>query len=616
MNRKIVIILLAAVITSGTCLAQMGNTAALPPSAAGTVHPSPYNFPGTQFPRIEADNKVTFQFNAPNAQTVQVAIAGTAYNMVKGSDGVWTYTTPEPQDLGYHNYWMVVDGAVVVNPLTNAFIGYSHMCNGFEVPDPNGGFYELKDVPHGNVLIKNYYAKSINQWRHIFVYTPPQYDKDTTTRYPVLYLQHGGGEDERVWIEMGRTNIILDNLLAEGKCEPFIVVMETSAVGGAGGMRRGGGGGGMMGGGRGGAAGRGGAMGAVAPPAGADAGRGMGMGAGRGAGAGRGMGGGMMGGGMMGGAGGPPGGAYGQLMVNDLIPWVDANFRTLSDQPHRAMAGLSMGSMQTRTVTLAFPDKFSAMGLFSGSTISMSDVSAIPDFKDKFKLVFMSFGSREPGAARLQSATNTLKEAGVNAVYYISPLTAHEFQSWRRSLKEFSMLLFKEGSSSSSTPAATANKFALRVDCGSSQPYKDKLGNVWAADQESGTGNTWGANYGSTMDRSGLGVTGTDIAPIYETERYSMDSYKFTVPNGKYTVRLHFAETYEGITGPGERVFSVSLQGKEVLKDLDPFKDTGGFMKPLVKEFKDVSVDNGQIVIGFTPNIENPQICGIEILAE
>ncbi len=131
-------------------------------------------------------------------------------------------------------------------------------------------------------------------------------------------------------------------------------------------------------------------------------------------------------------------------MVNDLIPWVDSNFRTLSDQPHRAMAGLSMGSMQTRTVTLAFPDKFSAMGLFSGSTISINDVNSIPDFKDKFKLVFMSFGSREGGAARLKPATDALKEVGVNAVYYISPLTAHEFQTWRRSLYQFSQLLFQD----------------------------------------------------------------------------------------------------------------------------------------------------------------------------
>src|SRR5512143_2753743 len=203
------------------------------------AHPSPYNFPGVQYPRIEEDSRVTFRFNAPSAQKVQVALVTSGsnslqplpYDMVKGDDGVWTYTTKEPQSPGYHNYWMLVDGAIVLDPGTNAFIGYSHMCNGFEIPEPGVTYYDLKDVPHGNVLIKNYYAKSINSWRRIFVYTPPDYGMNAKARYPVLYLQHGGGEDERVWIEMGRTNLILDNLLAEGRITPFIVVMETSAVG-------------------------------------------------------------------------------------------------------------------------------------------------------------------------------------------------------------------------------------------------------------------------------------------------------------------------------------------------------------------------------------------------
>jgi hypothetical protein len=144
--------------------------------------------------------------------------------MVKGDDGVWSYTSA-PQSPGYHNYWMLVDGAVVVDPATNAFMGYGHMCNGFEIPEPGVDFYELKDVPHGNVVIKNYFSKTADSWRRIFVYTPPNYDASPKTRYPVLYLQHGGGEDQRAWIEMGRTNLILDNLLAAGKIKPFIVVM-------------------------------------------------------------------------------------------------------------------------------------------------------------------------------------------------------------------------------------------------------------------------------------------------------------------------------------------------------------------------------------------------------
>jgi enterochelin esterase-like enzyme len=293
------------------------------------------------------------------------------------------------------------------------------MCNGFEIPDPDGSFYALKDVPHGHVMIENYNSGMAKSWRHIFVYLPPDYDKKTKTRYPVLYLQHGGGEDERVWIEMGRTNLILDNLIAEGKVKPFIVVMETSAVGAARPVvpgppapRP--------------AAPAAGAPGAGAPGTGAPRG---GAGAGAAAGAGR-----------AGGIGGPGGGAYGQLMVNDLIPWVDKNFRTLTDQKNRAMAGLSMGGMQTRTVTLANLDKFAYIGLFSGGTIAPADVSD----KSKVKLVFMSYGSREGGSANVKSAADVLQQAGIKTVSYISPLTAHEWQSWRRSLREFAQLLFKD----------------------------------------------------------------------------------------------------------------------------------------------------------------------------
>jgi enterochelin esterase family protein len=321
------------------------------------------------------------------------------------------------------------------------------MCNGFEVPEPGVTWYDTKDVPHGNVLIKNYWAKSTNQWRHIYMYTPPGYDKDTTTRYPVFYLQHGGGEDERVWIEMGRTNVILDNLIAEGKCKPMIVVMETSAVPGAGGGAPGGGrggAGGPPGGGRGapGGAGAGGppaggagappavAAGPGGPPAGAGAPPGGAPGAGRGAG---GRGGGF-------GIGGPGGGAYGQFMTSELIPWVDANFRTIADKDHRAMAGLSMGAMQTKAVTLANLDKFSYIGLFSGGTIAPNDITD----KSKVKLVFMSYGSVEGGAAGVKAAADTLNAAGIWGVSYVSPGTAHEWQSWRRSLYAYAPLLFRD----------------------------------------------------------------------------------------------------------------------------------------------------------------------------
>ncbi len=373
-----------------------------------SAHPSPYNFRGAEFPRIEADNRITFRFVAPDAQKVQVAIVNVAQDMVKGEDGAWTYTTSEPQTPGYHNYWMIVDGTIVLDPNVESFIGYGHMCNGFEIPDPEGGFYELKDVPHGKLELRDYFAKSQNAWHRVFVYTPPGYEADTTTRYPVLYLQHGGGEDRRVWIEMGRANTILDNLLAEGRVKPMMIVMETSVAPGprgGGGARRGAGAGGAL------------ARGA--------------------------------GGGPPRGAGGPGRGGgfnvteFQTLLIDDLIPFIDANYRTLSDQSHRAMAGLSMGGFQTRQITMANLDKFSHIGLFSGGNISTNDISDLDAFKQKVKTVFFSYGSLEGGAAAAKTAADVLKQAGINSHYYESPGTAHEWQSWRRSLYQFAPLLFQ-----------------------------------------------------------------------------------------------------------------------------------------------------------------------------
>jgi enterochelin esterase family protein len=445
-------------------------------AASIPAHPSPYNFPGVAYPQIEEDSRVTFQFKALNAQKVQVSIANVPYDMVKGENGVWTYTS-EPQAPGYHNYWMIVDGAIVLDPATNAFIGYGHMCNGFEVPEPGVSFYDLKDVPHGNILIKNYFSKTSNSWRHIFVYTPPGYDKGTA-RYPVLYLQHGGGEDERVWTEMGRSNLILDNLLADGKVKPMIVVMETSTVGGMalpgpGGGRGpgagpGAGGPGAAGPGGPGAGGPGaGGPGAGGPGAGGPGAGGPGAGgpSARPAGAPRGGGFGMAAG----------GGAYGKLMINDLIPWVDANFRTIADKDHRAMAGLSMGGMMTAAVTFPNLDTFSYIGLLSGGTaagfggggpgspIAVNAPPAQPvaldlktiysgamadpaKFNKEVKVFFFSCGTEPPleNPEALKKHQEQLITAGItNSYLYISPGTSHEWQTWRRSLYVFAPLLFR-----------------------------------------------------------------------------------------------------------------------------------------------------------------------------
>jgi len=522
--------------------------------------PSALNQPGKQYPQVTTDGRVRTSISAPQAQKVELDIGGRKYPLTKGENGVWTGGESQPQDEGFHYYQISIDGAAVPDPGSLYFFGAGRWGSGVECPATDQDFYALKDVPHGQLRQILFPSKSTNTSRRAFVYTPPEYDKDPTKRYPVLYLQHGWGEDETGWGNQGRANLIMDNLLAEGKARPFIIVMtygmtNETRMGGLRDFK-------------------------IEP--------------------------------------------FQTVLVDELIPYIDANFRTLADQPHRAMAGLSMGAMETRQITLKNLDTFSHIGLFSGGGISTADVDNTPGFKEKVKLVFVSYGSRELGGGRRgfggdpKANAEALKQAGINSVFYVSPDTAHEWQSWRRSLRQLAPLLFRDGAPApavSSGTAEPAGKFVLRVDCGSFESYKDKQGNVWVADQELEAGKNWGAVYGSTLDRAGVGITGTEIARIYETERYSVEAYKFTVPNGKYTVRLHFAETFDGITGPGERVFSVSVPGQAVWKDLDLFK-TVGFLKPLVKEYKGVPVENGQLVIGFTPNIENPQICGIEILAE
>jgi enterochelin esterase-like enzyme len=450
MKRALFFGLLTTLLAGGSCFAQAKQEMVPPPlrSASATAvpaHPSPTNYPGVQFPRIEADSRVTFQFKAPDAQKVQVAIANVAYDMVKGADGVWTYTSA-PQAPGYHNYWMVVDGAAVLDPGNNASIGYSHACNGFEVPEPGVDFYTLKDVPHGSIQVRNYFSKVANDWRHIFIYTPPGYDTNASVRYPVLYLQHGGGEDERVWSELGHTNLILDNMLSEGRVKPMIVVMETSAVGAPFAVPPSGPG----------AAGPGGPGGPGAPPAPGAAGQGTPRRTG-----------------MSGFAAG--GGAYGQLMINDLIPWVDSNYRTVPDRDHRAMAGLSMGGFMTASVTMSHLDTFSYIGLFSGGTaagfgaggpgspIPMGAPAPTPakldlksiysgamvnpaEFNKKVKVFFFSCGTEPPleNPEALKIHQKQLVEAGItNSYVYISPGTSHEWQTWRRSLYAFAPLLFR-----------------------------------------------------------------------------------------------------------------------------------------------------------------------------
>jgi enterochelin esterase-like enzyme len=855
MSRRLIIFLLAAIITGRICLAQTDQ-----PTITEDFKPSTLNQPGREYPQVNSQRYARFRIEAPEAKSVRVSLGGLergGFSLDKGEDGVWTGVTQKPLDEGFHYYHLTVDGGTFNDPGTLNFYGSTRWESGIEIPAHDQDFYALKDVFHGRVQQILFPSNSTNTSRRAFVYTPPDYDKDLTKRYPVLYLQHGWGEDETAWSNQGRANLIMDNLIAEGKIKPFLLVMTYGMTNEIrfGGLRNF----------------------KIEP--------------------------------------------FQTVLVDELIPYVDANFRTLSDQSNRAMAGLSMGGMETKSITLKNLDTFSHIGLFSGGTISLEDVNNTPDFKEKVKLVFVSYGSRELDGNRRgfggdpKANADALKQAGINSVFYVSPDTAHEFLSWRRSLHQFAQLLFKENLPSSLTPPVTpapargdsassdarrgpgrggfggpielgpddkpafadppagfrtrrenvphgeltmveydsktvgtrrkmlvytppgystnhkypvlyllhgiggdetewkrlcqpenildnlladgkiqpmivvmpngraqkndraegnvfasapafanfendllkdvipaieakysvytnrenralvglsmgggqslnfglahldvfawvggfssapntkppaelvpdpaaakrqlkllylscgnkdglirisqnvhnylkehsiphiwnvdshghdadtwsknlynftqhifkaaapklpapssAAKLVIRVACGAYQPYTDKDGNLWLPDQVKAPGALLNPPDGMTIERAeDYEVPNVAFPQIFRTERYSMSAYEFNLPNGKYTVRLHFAETFTGITGIGERVYSFAVQGQKPEKDFDMFKEAGGPYKAIRREYQGVEVTNGKLRITFTPNVENPAINGIEIFAE
>src|ERR1035438_5120649 len=191
--------------------------------AADDSKPASTNIMGQEYPRVHADHRVTFRLRAPDAQKVQVHIGSTDYPMEKAADGTWTGTVP-PQVVGFHYYYLIVDGVQVNDPASEAFYGVSRESSGIEIPEKGVDYYDAKDVPHGDVRSHWYFSKVTNGWRQCYIYTPPDYDKNVKARYPVLYLLHGGGEDQRGWVIQGRVNFILDNLIAAKKAKPMLIV--------------------------------------------------------------------------------------------------------------------------------------------------------------------------------------------------------------------------------------------------------------------------------------------------------------------------------------------------------------------------------------------------------
>ncbi len=378
--------------------------------------PATSNVLDAQYPRVDSGSRVEIRFKAPNATDVMVNFwSDPKIKMEKQPDGFWTVTTPALAP-GLHYYTINVDGAEVNDPGSTAYFGGSKWASAVEVPEAGADYYLPKEVPHGQVREVWYHSPVTGSWRHALVYTPPNYDSRTTTRYPVLYLQHGGGENESGWIRQGKANFILDNLLAGGSTRPMLIVMADGYASRAG---------------------------YQVPD-------------------------------LTGKPFGSPEmmkvmqermGAFEDDMTQVLIPFIDSTFRTLPDREHRAMAGLSMGGMQTFQVTFHHLDLFSYIGGFSGAANvfmagndkldtktafggAMADPAA---FAKRVHVLWIGVGTEEPARMKsgLQNLHTSLAEAKIQHIFYESPGTSHEWQTWRRDLKDFAPRLFQPASQAS-----------------------------------------------------------------------------------------------------------------------------------------------------------------------
>ncbi len=353
--------------------------------------PASTNMHGCDFPRLDKENRAYFRIHSPHVKRLQVDICGKKYDMSKDENGWWTAKT-EPLVVGFHYYFLLVDGFSVIDPMTTTFFGCSRMAGGIEVPEgEEGNYYRTQHVPHGQVRTCTYYSETQQRFRRCVVYTPAEYETKPKKRYPVLYLQHGMGEDETGWSTQGLMYNIMDNQIAEGKCVPMIVVMESGDV--EVGFR---------------------------PRPGKDVNEERNL----------------------------YGASFAKLMINDLIPMIDKTFRTYTDREHRAMAGLSWGGKQTFDITLTNLDKFSYIGGFSGAIFGLNvedafngvftDASA---FNKKVHCLFLGCGTEENmGTAQL---VKSLRDMGIRVASYESQGTAHEWLTWRRCLNEFLPNLFK-----------------------------------------------------------------------------------------------------------------------------------------------------------------------------
>ena len=374
------------------CFISTNGNAQLPQGSK----PASTNIRANDCPCILPDNRVLFKVTAPNAAKVQVNI-GKLYDMQKDEKGIWAVTT-DPQDAGFHYYSLVIDGFAAADPGSESFYGTGKMSSAIDIPEAGADFYTIKDVPHGEIRSRNYFSKTMNSWRNVNIYTPPGYDNDIKKTYPVLYIQHGGGEDERGWAVQGKTNIILDNLIAEKKAVPMIVVI---------------------------------ANGNVTRP-GATTG---------------------------GGYNDEAMAAFKEEIVGSVIPFVEKNYRVKPGAANRAISGLSMGGGQAFYTGLRNTDIFSHVGVFSTGLFgginrqpgaaAFDPETAIPGllsksqlFNSKLKVFYISVGEQDPRIEPTKKIIETFRSKGLNVQFNSFP-GGHEWQVWRKSLHDFAQKLFK-----------------------------------------------------------------------------------------------------------------------------------------------------------------------------
>lgn len=346
------------------------------------------NILGAKYPMINPDNSVTVRVVAPEAQNVQLNL-GKLYPMTKDEKGAWEVTTA-PLAPGFHYYSLNVDGVRMADPNSQLFFGSSWMSSGIEIPELCVDYYLEKDIPHGEVRMQRYWSELTKAWRTAYIYVPAEYELNPDKRYPVLYIMHGAGEDETGWTRQGKLENIMDNLIDEGSAVPMIVVMDRGV--------------------------------AVIPKEVQPA---------------------------------PAGGMWGNLFdftdfekvfVNEIIPMVDSNYRTLADRDHRAITGLSLGGFQSWSLAIHNKNLFAWVGGFSGCGIPGSSDDLYPaSLNDDFKLMFISTGRKESPQmyATVTNFHDVLVKNGVKHVFYQSPGTDHEWLTWRRSLYRMAPMLFK-----------------------------------------------------------------------------------------------------------------------------------------------------------------------------